>query len=128
MKKEKELKRIIDFFKKIFGENFKLKGFSKKEKEIIYINDETDIEIFFTIYLEKQTIWYDPCEGILYSYRPEEDFLFEKVHTNAWAFKYIFYPVFIENWDWWNHYYFDVYKNEDFSRYTKKKTIDDIYI
>ena len=123
------MKEIVDFFKKIFGEDFKLNGLSYKEGNIIPFNEENekDIENFFIYNLIKNTIWYDDTEGILYSYKPEEDSFFKKVVTNAWAFKYIFYPLFIEGWGgWWSKYVFKVYEKKWEGNYKFKYTIDNI--
>ena len=104
------IEKIVDFFKKIFGDDFKLNGLSTEEGKIEYITEETDISSFF-MGLDKTTVWYNPFDGILYSYKPEEDSMFKKVFTNAWSFCYIFYPLFIENWGgWWSNYYFQVYE------------------
>ena len=123
------MKEIVDFFKKIFGEDFKLNGLSYEEGNIIPFNEENekDIKNFFIFNLVKNTIWYDNTEGILYSYKPEEDSFFKKVVTNAWAFKYIFYPLFIEGWGgWWSKYVFQVYEKKLEGNYKFKYTIDNI--
>lgn len=123
------MKEIVDFFKEIFGEDFKLNGLSYKEGNIIPFNEENekDIQDFFIYQLIKNTIWYDDTEGILYSYKPEEDSFFKKVVTNAWAFKYIFYPLFIEGWGgWWSKYVFKVYEKKWEGNYKFKYTIDNI--
>jgi len=121
---------IIDFFKKLFGDDFELKALSHEEGKITPISElsEKEIEDFFTNRLTKNAIWYDPFDGVLFSYRPKEDYLFKRVNTNAWAFKYIFYPLFTENWGgWWSDYVFHVYENE-MSRYRKKRTVTNIDI
>lgn len=118
--------KIVDFFKKIFGDDFKLNGLSTEEGKIEYITEETDISSFF-MGLDKTTVWYNPFDGILYSYKPEEDSMFKKVFTNAWSFCYIFYPLFIENWGgWWSNYYFQVYEKGLHGNYKTIKLIHDI--
>lgn len=120
------IEKIVDFFKKIFGDDFKLNGLSTEEGKIEYITEETDISSFF-MGLDKTTVWYNPFDGILYSYKPEEDSMFKKVFTNAWSFCYIFYPLFIENWGgWWSNYYFQVYEKGLYGNYKTIKLIHDI--
>lgn len=123
------MKEIIEFFKKIFGDDFELKALSREEGERIYINetDEKTIEGFFTCWLEKNTVWYDPFNGVLFSYKPEDDSFFKKAVTNAWAFKYIFYPIFIEGWGgWWSNYVFHIYEKGLYGNYKMKETISNI--
>ena len=120
---EKKIEIIVEFFKEIFGDDFKLNGLSTEEGEIKYITESTDEEIknFFMLSLGVY-IWYNPFDGILYSYKPKEDSFFKIVFTNAWAFTYVFYPVFIEGWGgWWNNHYFQVYEKGLSGNY---KTID----
>ncbi len=106
-----EIKIIVEFFKKVFDNDFKLNGLSTEEGKIEHITYSTDIKDFFLYSLNKNTVWYNPFDGILYSYKPQEDSMFKKVFTNAWSFNYIFYPLFIENWGGcWKSYYFQVYE------------------
>lgn len=120
------IEKIIRFFKEIFGEDFKLNGLSSEEGKIECITESTDIESFF-MGLSKTSIWYNPFDGILYSYKPQEDSMFKKVFTNAWAFCYIFYPLFIENWGgWWSNYYFQVYEKGLYGNYKTTKIINNI--
>lgn len=121
-----KIEKIVEFFKKIFGEDFKLNGLSFEEGKIEYITESTDIERFFMC-LPTPTVWYNPFDGILYSYKPQEDSMFKKVFTNAWSFCYIFYPLFIENWGgWWSDYYFQVYEKGLYGNYKTIKIINDI--
>ena len=115
---------IVKFFKEIFGDDFKFNGLSVEEGKIEYIDNSTDVSMFF-LGLDTTTIWYNPFEGILYSYKPQEDSMFKKVFTNAWGFKYIFYPLFIKDWGgWWSDYHFQVYEKGLYGNY---KTIKMVY-
>ena len=123
------MKEIVEFFKKLFGDDFELKALSTEEGERLYIDkiDERKIWEFFMLHLEKNTIWYDPFNGILFSYKPEEDSFFKKVVTNAWAFKYIFYPIFVEGWGgWWSNYVFHIYEKGLYGNYKMKQIITNI--
>ena len=117
------MEEVIEFFKSLFGDDFVLNGVSHTEGEILS-NDQDILEKFFIGQLNKNTIWYDPIEGILYSYHPVEDSFFKKAVTNAWAFKYIFYPVFMDGWGgWYNEYKFQVYEKGIRGNYKYQKTI-----
>jgi len=123
------MKEIVEFFKKLFGDDFELKALSTEEGERLYIDkiDERKIWEFFMLHLEKNTIWYDPFNGILFSYKPKEDSFFKKVVTNAWAFKYIFYPIFVEGWGgWWSNYVFHIYEKGLYGNYKMKQIITNI--
>lgn len=121
-----DFEEIVRFFKKIFGKDFKLNGLSTSEGKIEYITESTNIKEFF-MNLYKTTIWYNPFDGILYSYKPQEDSMFEKVCTNAWGFRFIFYPLFVEGWGgWWSDYHFQVYKKGLYGNYKTIKIIKSI--
>ena len=120
------MEEIIKFFKHLFGDDFELKGLSSEEGKILDIDkiSDNEIESFFTNYLNKNTIWYDITYNVLYSYQPKNDWFFMKAVTNAWAFKYIFYPMFLDEWDgWYSDYKFKIYEKEFESRYKFKKTV-----
>lgn len=120
------MEKVIEFLKKIFGKDFELKSLSRKDGEILPISEigKDDIEAFFCDYLSKNTIWYNPFDGVLYSYKPQEDSFFKKAVTNAWAFKYIFYPYFIKEWGgWWSNYVFHVYEKGMRGNYKFQYTI-----
>ena len=123
------MREIVEFFKKLFGDDFELKALSTKEGEKTYIDElnEEQIKNFFIFWLEKNTIWYDPFNGVLFSYKPEEDSFFKKAVTNAWAFKYIFYPIFIEGWGGWcSSYVFHIYEKGLYGNYKMKQIISNI--
>ena len=123
----KKLIETIDFLKKLFGNDFILNGLSSSKDNILNINNVTDndLEIFFTCSLSKQYIFYDTCDGILYSYRPENDWFFKKAVTNAWDFNAIFKPIYWDNWGyWWRHYTFKIYGKEISRNYKLINIID----
>ena len=95
---ELQYNKLISFLKKLFGEDFHLKAISRREGNItpIDITNEKWSWAFTEIY--SNTLWYDPYEGVLYTYKPQEDAFFKKVITNAWGFRYIFAPIFIDGW------------------------------
>lgn len=126
---DSNLLKIINFFKKIFGEDFKLNGFSNKKNVIIHIDENTrftDVTIerlniistSLFIDIHTKTLWYDPSEGILYTYPPQTDAFFKKVITNAWSFRYMFNPLFIKGWgDWSRVYSFQVLEKGKIGNY-----------
>lgn len=127
IKRKEILNEITDFFKWIFGDDFELRAVSVQEGEILPIDGLSDAQIgrFFTDYLKKPTIFYNPFKKVLYSYKPEDDWYFKKVRTNAWGFKYIFYPLFVEDWGgWYNEYKFYLYEKEDGNLYHFVKKIE----
>ena len=121
------MENVIKFLKELFGDNFELKALSYKEGEILPINelDSEKLMLFFTMYLWQNTIWYNPFDKVLYSYKPQKDSFFKKAVTNAWAFKYIFYPYFIEDWGgWWSNYVFHIYEKGLSGNYKFQHTIN----